>query len=170
MSWEAAGAIGEILGATGVIVTLLYLARQTRINTRAIEASSAREITIAESELHRDLSRDPSLKKTFQKSLKNPMEEYDELEWIEFRTLAMSIFLQFESHHVDRNLQIGHEEQIQSRLSVASGLINTFPAWRKYWEEETRDFGFSQSFIDAVNSQVEIVDFSHMAGGKRPDH
>ena len=70
MSWEAAGAIGEILGATGVIVTLLYLARQTRINTRAIEASSAREITIAESELHRDLSRDPSLKKTFQKSYK----------------------------------------------------------------------------------------------------
>jgi hypothetical protein len=166
-NWEAIGAIGEILGAIGVIATLLYLARQTVINTRAVEASSARELTIAESEMHRDLSRDPSLKRTFQKSLQVPMEEYDELEWIEFRTLAMSIFLQFEAHHVDRHLQIGHEEQIQSRLSVAAGLINTFPAWKRYWEQETMADGFSRSFVDAVNSQEDSVDFKHMTSGHK---
>jgi hypothetical protein len=40
MNWDAVGAIGEVLGAIGVIVTLGYLAVQTRQNTRAINAST----------------------------------------------------------------------------------------------------------------------------------
>ena len=48
MNWEVAGAISEILSAIGVVATLLYLAGQTKTNTRAIEVSAAREITIAE--------------------------------------------------------------------------------------------------------------------------
>jgi hypothetical protein len=37
MSWEAIGAVGELLGAVGVIVTLGYLAVQIRQNTLAME-------------------------------------------------------------------------------------------------------------------------------------
>ena len=40
MNWEAIGAIGEIVGAAGVIVTLLYLASQLRQNTRALQVTS----------------------------------------------------------------------------------------------------------------------------------
>ncbi len=36
MNWEAVGAIGEVLGAIGVIVTLVYLAAQIRQNTRSL--------------------------------------------------------------------------------------------------------------------------------------
>lgn len=35
MDWEAIGAIGEILGAAAVVVTLLFLVRETRTATRA---------------------------------------------------------------------------------------------------------------------------------------
>lgn len=35
--WEAVGAVGELLGALGVIVTLVYLAVQIRQNTLAME-------------------------------------------------------------------------------------------------------------------------------------
>ena len=37
MNWEAIGAIGEILGAAGVVVTLVYLAYQIRQNTVQLE-------------------------------------------------------------------------------------------------------------------------------------
>ena len=37
MDWEAIGAVGEVLGALGVIVTLGYLAVQIRQNTRSME-------------------------------------------------------------------------------------------------------------------------------------
>jgi hypothetical protein len=37
MNWEAIGAIGEVLGALGVVFTLAYLAVQIRQNTRSME-------------------------------------------------------------------------------------------------------------------------------------
>lgn len=37
MNWEAVGAIGEILGALVVAITIVYLAIQTRLNQRATE-------------------------------------------------------------------------------------------------------------------------------------
>ena len=42
MNWEAAGAIGEIIGALAVFLTLIYLALQIRQNTKAVRASRAR--------------------------------------------------------------------------------------------------------------------------------
>jgi hypothetical protein len=45
MDWNMVGAIGETLGAVGVIATLGYLAAQIGANTRATQASSRHEIT-----------------------------------------------------------------------------------------------------------------------------
>jgi hypothetical protein len=45
VDWEAIGALGEVLGATGVIVTLGYLAVQIRHNTRALRAASIDSMT-----------------------------------------------------------------------------------------------------------------------------
>ncbi len=44
MNWEAAGAIGEILGAVGVIITLAYLSIQIRASTRATQVETADRI------------------------------------------------------------------------------------------------------------------------------
>jgi hypothetical protein len=40
MDWNAIGAIGEVLGALGVIVTLGYLAMQIRQNTRSMRSQT----------------------------------------------------------------------------------------------------------------------------------
>lgn len=45
MSIQDWGAIGEILGAVGVILTLLYLAIQIRQNTHATRAASHHAVT-----------------------------------------------------------------------------------------------------------------------------
>jgi hypothetical protein len=44
MNWEAIGAIGEILGAVGVIATLAYLAVQIRQNTKMARAATRQEL------------------------------------------------------------------------------------------------------------------------------
>ncbi len=46
MNWEALGAIGETLGALGVIVTLVYLAIQIRQNTQSMH--EGRRLTLAQ--------------------------------------------------------------------------------------------------------------------------
>lgn len=40
MNWESIGAIGEVSGTIGVIVTLIYLASQLRQNTNALRSAS----------------------------------------------------------------------------------------------------------------------------------
>lgn len=44
MNWEALGAIGEIIGAAGVIVSLLYLAGQVRNNSKQIRHAAAQAV------------------------------------------------------------------------------------------------------------------------------
>ena len=44
MSWDAIGAVAELLGAFGVIASLVYLANQMRQNTRAMRASAYQEV------------------------------------------------------------------------------------------------------------------------------
>ena len=46
MNWEAAGAIGEIIGALSVLITLLFLSFQIRQNTTALQQQSSRELNI----------------------------------------------------------------------------------------------------------------------------
>jgi len=45
MNWDAVGAIGEILGAIGVIATLLYLAKQIGQNSLMMRATIKQEST-----------------------------------------------------------------------------------------------------------------------------
>ncbi len=40
MDWESIGAIGEVIGAAGVIATLVYLAIQIRLNTNSTRAAT----------------------------------------------------------------------------------------------------------------------------------
>lgn len=45
MNWDAIGAMGEVFGAAGVILTLAYLARQMRLNTIAMRNETQRDST-----------------------------------------------------------------------------------------------------------------------------
>jgi hypothetical protein len=51
MNWNAVGAIGEILGALAVFISLVYLASQIRANTLQSRASMAAIITVEQSRL-----------------------------------------------------------------------------------------------------------------------
>ena len=44
MNWEAISAIGEILGAAGVIITLAYLAAQIRQNTKVSRGATRQDL------------------------------------------------------------------------------------------------------------------------------
>ena len=47
MNWEAIAAVGEVLGALGVLASLVYLASQIRDNTRSLQAASLQSILSA---------------------------------------------------------------------------------------------------------------------------
>ncbi len=44
MNWEAIGAVGEILGATAVVISLVYLAAQIRVQNREARLAAMHDI------------------------------------------------------------------------------------------------------------------------------
>lgn len=47
MNWEAVGAVGEVVGAAAVVLSLLYVGSQIRQNTRTSRDEAIREIYVA---------------------------------------------------------------------------------------------------------------------------
>ncbi len=43
MNWDAVGAISEVVGVIAIVITLIYLVRETRKNSESIDATSSRE-------------------------------------------------------------------------------------------------------------------------------
>jgi hypothetical protein len=65
MNWEAIGAIGEVLGAIGVIVTLGYLATQVRQNSRSVRSSTRQAISTNQFQAGFQLAATPDLRAAF---------------------------------------------------------------------------------------------------------
>jgi hypothetical protein len=47
VNWEAIGAVGEILGAIAVVISLIYLALQIKVQNREARVASVHELTEA---------------------------------------------------------------------------------------------------------------------------
>ncbi len=61
MNWEAIGAVGEILGAIAVLVTLLYLAAQIRQNSEFVKAATYHSTMRARNEFNFAIATTPEL-------------------------------------------------------------------------------------------------------------
>jgi hypothetical protein len=90
MSWEAAAALAEILGATGVIASLLYLSRQVRQNTEATRLAMSHSITAAVRDWNRPLVEDADLMRVFYLGVEGST-ELDEAEKARFSAAVLVV-------------------------------------------------------------------------------
>jgi hypothetical protein len=147
MNWEAIGAVGEMLGAVGVIVTLVYLARQIRQNTRATRLSTSQAIATAARDRNKPLLQDPELAWTFQVGTEDPT-RLSEKEQARFVELCFSFFRMFEDAHyqhqngaLDPKIWDGYE-RLYAAYAKAPGL-------QAYWKLRKTTFRPAfQTFID----------------------
>jgi hypothetical protein len=59
MNWDAIGALAELFGAVGVIVTLLFLVRQIQQNTRALRATTNHALNQQKTDVNLRIGLDP---------------------------------------------------------------------------------------------------------------
>ena len=151
MNWTAIGAIGEFLGATGVIITLIYLARQVRQNTRATRLSTSHSISAAARDWNRPLLNDPELAWAFQVGTEDPT-KLDEKEQARFIELCFSLFRMFEDAHyqfqkgaLDPDVWMGYEKLYAAYAKA--------PGFQAYWERRKETFRPEfQELIDSYGS------------------
>jgi hypothetical protein len=72
MNWEAIGAIGEIVGAIAVVITLVYLSVQMRTNTAAINQASIQATLLGRGEATRWVAGDQELNSLMWRGATNP--------------------------------------------------------------------------------------------------
>ena len=159
MNWAAIGAIANIIGAIAVVVTLLYLARQTRVSAKTVRASTRSASAIAISEIDRDIARDPELARLVHKSFNATREEFDDVEWFRFTTFARSLVGLFEDQYMQAKEDATDAETAEIHVASVIGMLD-FPAWRTFWEIETRGQTWRADFIAAVHARLTTAKIS----------
>lgn len=72
MNWDAIGATAEVVGAIGVLASLIYLAIQIRHNSSSVDASTEDGVVSGFNEINLIIGADPKLAALFTMGLENP--------------------------------------------------------------------------------------------------
>ena len=150
MNWEAVGAIGQVVGAVLVGVTLIYLALQLRQNTSALKSSTFVAIstsmgsTMEVLATHSDLS--PLLIKA-----ESGLDEFSAAERARFGFLMMMAFRRVEMVVVQRHLGFIDSYLIEGFERSALSTLSSKGA-RKWWEASKS--AFSDLFSTWVDEKV----------------
>jgi hypothetical protein len=72
LNWEAIGAVGEVVGAIAVVMTLIYLSVQTRQNTKAVQHASARGVQEDANEWRFRIVDNPEVAEIFRNGMRDP--------------------------------------------------------------------------------------------------
>jgi hypothetical protein len=139
MNWDAIGAIGEIVAAAAVLITLIYLAVQIRQNTNQMERSdrAARGqsyqdlLTGLQSHLA-PLALDESTSDLFHRGLKN-FESLNDLEQFRFNWLMGGHIVTNENVFYQREEGMLSEERSEQLFqSLQWFFVN--PGFRSWWK------------------------------------
>ena len=150
MNWEAIGAVGEVLGAIGVIVTLAYLAVQIRQNSAmmrssAVQSSNSR-ITgtaglVANSESAAVLARGM-----------RSLNQLDEGERTHFTSMISTLFITMDSTYWDHRMGFLPDEIWERELEMLRNWL-VLPGVRDHLPGQV----LSQPFADLVAAELEAI-------------
>ena len=151
MNWEAIGAIGEIAGALGVVLTLVYLSVQLRQNTKAMQITAIQNTMENSAHFSELLSTDDDLADVFWLGLEDPG-ALDANQMKKFIN-ALNVFLRRESVAFYLNREGTMPDHLWvARVAALTGPLNQ-PGLRMYLDVagETLPSDFFE-FLEEVSS------------------
>ena len=138
MNWEAAGAIGEIVGAVAVVASLAFVGFQLRQNTRAMRLSSTNDVLTQFEEKIAWIADSEEVAGLFFRGVPNP-ESLEGMDRYRF-TLACqgTYFYMAKAHYQFRSGTLDPEmwEAIRSQMS---NFMNA-PGMSSYWHNHGSNF------------------------------
>ena len=150
MNFQDLGSLGEIIAAIATIATLVYLAIQIHQNTRVTRATSIREILFKFSEWQIANISNENMRSLYQKSFITPMPQFTDLEWNEMNGYCKSLFHILEAQFVHSRFSVGTGDNTEPHLRGAKTLIDSYPVWKKFWDEEASSGHWTEGFVEAV--------------------
>ncbi len=156
MNWEALGAIGETIGALGVIGTLVYLAVQIRQNTKSLRASTYQAVLDSSRSDNELVLIHPHLERVYRVGRRDPTALTDEERPL-FRHLVAQLF----QHHEMMFLQHQQgviDDDLWERRQIALQMLVSQPGVRQWWSGSgAMRRIFDSRFQELVDSLLDKV-------------
>jgi hypothetical protein len=148
MNWEAIGAVAELLGAVGVIASLVYLALQIRQNTRSLHANTFQ--TVADSSIHRmmNLAQDDELADRFIRGMIDPSDLQGHVRF-QFDLLMRANFKGYENYFYQHTKGMLDDESWNAQKEIIR--VSVSPPGAPIWWGQNRHL-FRHDFGQLVDS------------------
>lgn len=146
MNWEAISTVAEIIGAMGVIVSLIYVAFQVKQNTKASRAATRQALADGAQRLAGDVVEGESMPRIMIDAMSGREVKPDEIFRLQsrcYRDLRFwdNAFYQYNQGMLTEDEWQGFRENLK--------LLMQFPTYREYWDQF--QVMFSTPFRDELN-------------------
>ena len=150
MNWNAAGAIGEIVGATAVVVSVIYLAIQIRGQTEQAKLAATRDLMNSFNESLDRIVDDPTIAKLWLDGI-YAYNDLPNTDRIRVSSLNQRLMRLIEQHHL--HIKKGHiDPSFFASMDRAYSDWITKPGVQQWWES-AKDM-FEAGFAGIVDSQI----------------
>jgi hypothetical protein len=154
VNWEAAGAIGEIVGAAAVVVSLVYLASQIRTQNREARAASVHQVM---HEYSHSISRlhEPAMADLWVAAIEDfdSLSSSERLRFVVYLTAAVRSFEDAYFQWCEGRL----EDDVWGALLTSLTDVKSTNAFARFWE--LRRHQFRSEFADYIDS-LEAGEYS----------
>ena len=147
MNWEAAGTIAEIVGAGGVIASLIYLAIQIRLSTKVSRAEITKDLYLASRTAIMDIASNEELAK-----IATDIRQFESVELMRRNMFYQSFFRLYELQY-----NLAQRDLLDEDIARSYALI--IQMWAKtiffadYWNKHRGEF--NEAFAAYVDKQIE---------------
>lgn len=125
MNWEAIGAVGEIVGAAAVVVTLIYLAGQVRHATKATQAAGVQAASALDQEFLLALGQNPEATRIWTTYMWGDLDTLSEAERMQGFFLFGSTLRRLENVHNQYQLGTISGDAWRSRQGMYAGIARS---------------------------------------------
>ena len=159
MSWEAAGAVGEIVAAAGVIVSLIFLSMQLRGNTRSIRASSSFDAQCMLAEVTESVTKNELYFSVAQKIWAQDLslQDLSDEDRAAFSIFCRGLYMRAQAMYFLNQQRQVDDELWAGAIGVLRGNFH-YRAYREWWETEKQSGLMLQGFIEAMELAPGVKD------------
>jgi hypothetical protein len=153
VNWEAISAIGQIVGALAVVISLIYLASEVRSNARATRLASMRSMSDALNRCIQQLAESPHLSELYYLGI-HDVESLEGADLVRFSALMNQLFRICEEMyyqqlegHLDPRVWRGFEAIIHDVIG--------YPGIQAWWRSRSHWFG--EEFAKLINERQQTA-------------
>lgn len=151
MNWDAVGAIGEIVGAFTVLLTLIYLSLQIRQNTKAVKSSALDSSISALSVIRDRILSDREIAELYMNGCEDP-DTLDDADKVRYRMLITNILLA-SMNLFENTKDAGISESLWTNIKPNLHRVLASKGGKWFWDLYRHEF--EDSFIQEIDQIAE---------------